>query len=274
MAKNNFTRLFRYSGLLSTGMNSAILALLLLVLAGCGGITPPVDGSTLQPHAAPTPTPVITASQVFTNTAQTWNFTDSFNHHMTIAPSPIACAFGSCGDITVWHYTKDSCLGYWNNHTPEQCAVATSLDELYFVLRHDPDGAWRCIGLTYLDYLSVKRKIKFSQQPGKALPYTVIPASSGTSDPNTAYDAQIQTLDFNADLTDFSDPVGGMAFSSSWRTDASLESGNLISLQHEGCITEKWALLNGLEKVIPVVGLGNNGVCLTMDSGLTMVRNH
>jgi hypothetical protein len=247
-----------------------VLFALLFGLAGCGGVNKMPIG---EPAPQATPAPAVTSAQVFSNTPQTWNFADGLGHHMAITASPIACAFGSCGDISVWHYTKDSCAGYWNAHTPEQCAVATNLDELYFVLRHDADGAWRCIGLTYLDYLGVKRKIKFSRQPGKASPYTVIPSSSGASDPDTAYDAQIQTLAYNADLTDFSDPVGGTTFSAPWRTDASLDAGSLISLQHEGCITERWTFSNGLEKVIPVVGIGNNGTCLTMSTGLTMIRS-
>jgi hypothetical protein len=237
---------------------------LTIFVAGCGGgsFTPPV-----------TTQAAITSAHVFSNTPQTWNFSDGFGHHMTIAVSQIACAFGSCGDISVWHYTKDSCAGYWNPHTPEQCAVATSLDELYFVLRHDADSAWRCIGFTYLDYLGNKFKVQISQQPGKAAPYTIIPVSSSVSDPDTAYNAMVQSLAFDADLTDFSAPAGGTAFSTTWRTDASAEGSSLISLQHEGCVTERWTFGNGLDKVIPLVGIGNAG-CLTLDSKLTMIRAH
>lgn len=248
-------------------MAKKIISLVLLagLLTGCGG-------------GSMTPAPVatqsaITSAQVFSNTAQTWDFVDGFGHHMTIAPSPIACAFGSCGDITVWHYTKDSCSGYWNPRTPEQCAVAVALDELYFVLRHDADGAWRCIGLTYLDYTGKKWKVQISKQPSNAAPYTVIPVSSAVSDANTAYDALVQSLAFDASLTDFSPPTGGTSFSQGWKTDASAEGSSLISLQREGCVTEKWTFTNGLEKVIPVVGFGNNG-CLTLDSRLTMNRAH
>jgi hypothetical protein len=247
-----------------------ILAMMLLAFSllaiGCGG----GSMATQQPanQAA------ITSAEVFSNTAQTWNYQDALGHHMTISPSPIACAFGSCGDITIWHYTKDSCAGYWNPHTPEQCAVATTLDELYFVLRRDADGAWRCIGFTYTDYLGNKFKVLISRQPNQAAPYTIIPASSAISDPNTAYDALVLALPYNADLTDFSAPASGTAFSTSWRTDASADAGSLISLQHEGCVTERWTFDpgKGLDKVIPMVGLGNGGACLTMDSRLTMNR--
>lgn len=252
---------------LGSTMTSKTLPLFFLSLtifiSGCGG------GSFTAPV---TTQAAITSAQVFTNTAQTWNFADGFGHHMTIAASPIACAFGSCGDISVWHYTKDSCAGYWNPHTPEQCTVATSLDELYFVLRHDADGAWRCIGFTYLDYLGNKRKVQIAKQAANAAPYTVIPVSSAVSDPSTAYDATVQALAFDASLTDFS-PAVGTNFSTAWRTDASAEGTSLISLQHEGCVTERWTFANGLEKVIPVVGIGNAG-CLTMDARLTMVRAH
>lgn len=244
-----------------------------LFLVGCGGGSmAPAPGTT---QAA------ITSAQVFSNTPQTWNFVDGFGHRLTIETKPIACAFGSCGDIAVQHFKKGdpakplafNCAGWWNPHTLEQCAAAVALDELYFVLRHDADGAWRCIGFTYLDYLGIKRKVQISQQPGKAAPYTIIPVSSGVSDPDTAYNATVQTLAFDADLTDFSVPAGGTAFSTTWRTDASAEGSSLISLQHEGCVTERWTFGNGLEKVIPLVGIGNAG-CLTLDTKLTMMRAH
>jgi hypothetical protein len=244
-------------------MKNLILIIAALALVGCGG------GMTPAPTATPA---VITSAEAFTNTAQTWNFADGAGHHMTIAASPIACAFGSCGDISVWHYTKDACAGYWNPHTPEQCAVATNLDELYFVLRHDSDGAWRCIGFAYLDYLGNKFKVQISTPSGSAAPYTIVPVSSNVSDPNTSYNALVQSLPFDGSLTDFTSPTGGAAFTTSWRTDASAEAGNLISLQHEGCVTERWTFSNGLEKVVPMVGLGNGGACLTMDTKLTMVR--
>ena len=250
-------------------MSSKTLPLFFLSLtifvSGCGGgsFNPPVTAQS-----------AITSAQVFSNTPQTWTFADGFGHQMTIATSPISCAFGSCGDISIWHYTKDSCAGYWNPHTPEQCAIATNIDELYFVLRHDADNAWRCIGFTYLDYMGNKFKVQISQQAGKAAPYTIIPVSSSVSDPDTAYSATIQALAFDADLTDFSAPSGGTSFATTWRTDASAEGRELVSLQHEGCVTEKWSFSSGLEKVIPVVGIGNNGACLTMDSRLTMIRAH
>jgi hypothetical protein len=237
--------------------------LLSLSLFGCGGKIAPIASQTA----------VINSAEVFSNKPQTWNFADGFGHHMTIAPSPIACAFGSCGDISVWHYTKDSCLGYWANRTPEQCAVAVALDELYFVLRHDPDNAWRCIGFTYLDYLGVKRKVQINTPQGQAPPYTIIPVSSAVGDPNTSYNAIIQTLAFDADLTDFS-PAIGTNFSTTWRTDASADGSDLISFQHEGCVTERWTFESGLEQVIPMVGLGNSGACLAMDSRFTMIRAH
>lgn len=238
----------------------------LTIISGCGG-------------GSMTPAPVttqaaITSAQVFSNTPQTWNFTDGFGHHMTIAISPVACAFGYCGDITVWHYTKDSCAGYWNTRTPEQCAVATTLDELYFVLRHDADGAWRCIGFTDVDYLGVKRKVQINTPQGQAPPYTIIPVSSAVSDPNTSYNAIIQTLAFDADLADFS-PAVGMNFSTTWRTDASAKNGDLISDQNEGCVKEYWAYdAKGLRIVIPIVGLGNNGACVSMDPKFTMERTN
>jgi hypothetical protein len=235
-----------------------------LVICGCGG------GSLTHPTTAAGT--AITSAQAFSNIAQTWNYSDDLGHHMTIAAAPIACAFGSCGDISVWHYTKDSCAGYWNPHTIEQCAAATNLDELYFILRRDEDGAWRCIGFTYLDYLGSKWKVQISKQQNHSAPYTIVPVASNVSDPDTAYDATIQALAFDSSLTDFSPINSGTSFATTWRTDASADAGSLISLQHEGCVIERWSFANGLQRVVPMVGLGNNGSCLTMDSRLTMVR--
>lgn len=264
MIASDSTRLFSNSGLTYAGMKSMIVMLFVLALVGCGG-------GSMSPAPVATQA-AITSAQVFSNTAQTWNFADGFGHHMTIAPSPIACAFGSCGDISVWHYTKDSCAGYWNPHTPEQCAVATSLDELYFVLRHDADGAWRCIGFTYIDYLSRKWKVQILAQPGQAPPYTIIPAASNVSDPPTAYSAIVQQLAADADLNNFDAINTGVNLSVAWQTIASANGKKLRSGQHEGCIIEYWELQDGLEAVNPNVGLGNNGACVAMDARLTMVR--
>lgn len=259
-------------------ITKCLMLLLVSWAIGCGGQIrhSPLAGGP-EPDPVATPTPVITSSQVFSNVPQVWNFVDGLGHHMTVAPSPVACAFGYCGDITVWHYTKDSCAGYWANRTPEQCAVATTLDELYFVLRHDGDGAWRCIGFTDIDYLGVKHKVQINKQPNNAPPYTIIPASSSISDPNTAYDAVVQDLPYNADLTDFSPLTGGTTYSATWRTTTGVELlgsiPTLISEQNEGCVKEHWNFgPDGLDLVIPIVGLGNNGVCLTMDSRLAMKR--
>jgi hypothetical protein len=52
--------------------------------------------------------------------------------------------------------------------------------------------------------------------------------------PDTAYNATVQTLAFDADLTDFSAPVGGTAFSTTWRTDASAEGWRLDFLSTRG----------------------------------------
>ncbi len=250
-------------------MTSRILALILLlsltIISGCGGgsFTPPVTAKS-----------VITSAQVFSNTPQTWNFVDGFGHHMSIEVIPVACAFGSCGDISVWHYTKDSCPGYWGAHTPEQCAASTTLDELYFVLRHDDDGAWRSIGSTYIDQTGTKWKVQFFQHPGSTSPYTIIPASSNTGDVETITDYIFAALPSDADITDFSAMSGLPNYSTSWRTDTGIDNGKLISHQHEGCVIEHWEFdANGLQSVNPIVGLGNVG-CLTLDPRLKMARTH
>ncbi len=244
--------------------------------AGCGGNIQhlprlPQDGG---PIPTPTPNTTITSDQVFSNVSQVWKFVDAFGHHMTIESNPIGFAFGSSGNLAVWHYTKDFCAGYWNPATLEQCAISTTLPELYFVLRQDADKAWRCIGFTYVDYLGVKHKVQIFPQAGKALPYTIIPANSNSSDSLTGYDAIVETLDSGADLLDFSPLSGPVTFSATWQTLTRVENGMFISEQFEGCVHEIWSfgISNGLEKVIPVVGLGNNAACLTLDSQLTMNR--
>lgn len=267
--------------------NVLLVVALSVLAASCGGQQriPPDGGlpprATPTPFAtptpAPTPVPAITSAQAFSNTNQMWTFVDGFNHHMFIAVSPIACAFGSCGDITVWHYTKDACAGYWNPHTIEQCAVATTLDELYFVLRHDPDGAWRCIGFTYVNHVGVKTKVQINTPPGKAPPYTIVPPSSNVGDPDTSYDAIVLPLASSADLKDFSAINSPPNFSTTWRTDSGAETlggvVTLVSLQHEGCVTERWNFANGgLIRVVPIVNLGNNGVCLPLPSTFIMER--
>lgn len=238
---------------------------LTIFISGCGGgsFTPPVTTQS-----------AITSAQVFSNIQQTWNFQDGFGHHMKIEVSPIPCAFGSCGDISVWHYTKDSCAGYWGVHTPEQCAASTTLDELYFVLRHDADGAWRSIGSTYIDQTGAKWKVQFFQHPGSAPPYTIIPADSDSGDVETITDYNFALLPFDSDITDFSPMEGLPNYSTSWRTDTGIDNGRLISHQHEGCVVEHWEFdTNGLQSVNPIVGQGNQG-CLTEDPKFKMIRVH
>jgi hypothetical protein len=141
MATPNFTRLFSNSGLLSTGMKSTMLVLLLaLLLVGCGGITPPVT-SDLQPRPTPTPVPVTTpaptptpAPSVYFNSSmigQKWTFVNGYGDHTFIDVQ--AAPAGSQAQV-VWHYTKDNCRAYWN---PGDC---TSV--LWFGITENPDRSW------------------------------------------------------------------------------------------------------------------------------------
>jgi hypothetical protein len=219
-----------------------------------------------------------------------WYFQDGYGHTMTIAVSALPCAYGVCdANLVVWHYTKDSCAGYWNPRTPAQCASAKALDELWFVLHHDPDGAWRCIGFNYIDYLAVRWKVQILAPPGMAPPYTIIPVDSFTGDPETGYNAIVTTMASTWDpSSDFSAPTGPVNFSTTWRTDADSEVlappqgrswltiplDTLFSDQHEGCVHEHWNFAPGygLFRVVPIIGLGDDGACLNMDPALTMIQ--
>jgi hypothetical protein len=95
-------------------MKSAILILLLSLLIGCRDVTP---------RATPTPTPVVTAAQVFSNIAETWTFKNGYGDltSIDVAPQP--------DGSTVWHYTKNSDRAYWQPGIPQA--------ELYFRMELD-----------------------------------------------------------------------------------------------------------------------------------------
>lgn len=256
--------------------------------AGCGGrpaLTPlrPTYPAVNQP-STPSHAPI---SQVFSPPAAgqsaIWSFQDGYQHRMWITVTAVPCAFGICdSNIAVWHFQKDSCAGYWNPRTPAQCAASVTLDELWFVLHRDPDGAWRCIGFTYIDYLGTKRKAQILTPFGAAPPYTIIPANSATSDPPTSYSAVIQILPAGANMEDFTVPSPTSTFSTSWQTIAGVEQiklgssliSALFSRQHEGCVEENWDFTDSgvqpLVSIDPIVGLGDNGACVNMDPLLTM----
>lgn len=243
------------------------------ILMGCGGQFRVPKLPVGDPDE---PVPIVPkGASVFNNVPQTWNYRDGYGHGLSIIVTPYSQAFGSIGNISVWHYVKDSQMGYWNPRTAEQAAVAVAMDELYFVLRLDPDGAWRCIGFTYVEYTGQKWKVQILHHSSSPPAYTIIPVDSATSDPPTAYDALVQPLAPDTNLLDFNPLTGTPNFTSSWQTIASADGAKLVSLQHEGCVTEKWTFGNGLEIIQPLVGIGNGGACLNMGGGnpkLTMVR--
>lgn len=255
-----------------TAKTLPLFLLSLAIISGCGGIMRPVG----DPTPRTTPTPVPTSAVV-------WKFQDGFAHHMDIEVKPLPCAFGICdSNISLWHYTKDNCLAYWNPRTVAQCAMAVRLDELWFVLHRDPDGATRCIGFTYVDYLDIKWKVQILPVPGQPLPYTIIPASATASDMPTSYNAIVQESPAGDIATDFSVPPGTVNLNSTWQTFAGSETvasllfGTVIALnshQHENCIDESWDELNDeLIAVLPIVGVQDSNPCAPMDPRLKMVR--
>jgi hypothetical protein len=225
-----------------------------------------------------------------TMVGQTWQFVDSYNHHLWIDISQVPCAFGHCdANIIVKHYRKDSCAGYWNPRTPEQCAVATHLDELWFVLAEGyqgasgwiHDGAWRCIGFNYIDYLGVTHKIQVINQ-GQAPPYTIVPNVTGVP-PYTYYVLKVNDNFTGNPATDFSPLTSINCCTTPWQTDGEFGAftspfagtiTGLISWQYEGCVAEHWyyKMNVGMVAIYPVVGLGNDGACISLDPGLAMIR--
>ncbi|MFL6314819.1 MAG: hypothetical protein ACJ71W_22160 [Terriglobales bacterium] len=242
MATNYFTRLFRYSGLLSTGMKSTMLVLALSLLVGCGGATSPLT-SQLQPTATPTPTP-ITAAEVFSNHAETWEFKNGYGDltWIDVAPQP--------DGSTVWHYTKNAARAYW---------MPDGIDaEDYFDLEQDATGAWYSTGGRIIAPFGFPWDVTHTPQDftyategiaGHPRPYLIL-ADSGITDDTIFPDITAETR---------------------WKTMMYVEKGMLISEQWEGpCIHEKWyfAIGRGLVKVIPF----DQGSCNGTDPLLTMER--
>ncbi|HEY2234166.1 MAG TPA: hypothetical protein VGK01_11900 [Candidatus Angelobacter sp.] len=221
------------------------VTLLLAILAvGCGG------GSMSKP--APVVVPVITASQVFSNSAETWTFKNGYGDLTTIEVQP------QPDGSTVWHYTKNADRAYW------QPGIQS---ELYFRMELD-GGQWyspdfRVIFPSGCPYSwcgtgPVDVTIINTTTPGMPRPYLII-GNSGTT--------------LNTSFTDFGTP------NTRWETKAYTEQVDtpvfsgfaLVSEQWEGpCTHEKWYFApgKGLIKVIPA-DLGN---CQPADPLLTMVR--
>lgn len=226
-----------------------------------------------------------------TMAGQVWQFVDGYNHHLTVTVTQLPCAFGHCDqNILMLRYAKDSCPGYWANRTPTQCAAATNLDELWFVLAEGyqgpsgwiHDGAWRCIGFNYIDYLGHRHKVQIVNQ-GQMAPYTIVPIAIGVP-PYTYYVARVDD-NFSGDLaTDFAPLAGTLCCATPWLTDgefgtfsssfAGINSPTLVSWQYEGCVAEHWHFKVGVGMVaiFPVVGLGDGGACISLDPNLTMIR--
>lgn len=223
---------------------------------------------------------------------QVWPFTDSYGHHLNISVSQLTCAFGHCDqNILLLRFAKDSCFGYWNPRTVAQCAVAVAQDELWFVLAEGyqgtsgwvHDGAWRCIGFNYIDYLGHKHKVQIINQ-GQMAPYTIVPSAIGVP-PYTYYVALINDA-FTGDVeNDFSPLSGTNCCTTPWLTDGEFSTFTsafagtitaLVAWQYEGCVSEHWYYKQGvgLVEIFPTIGLGDGGACVSIDPGLAMVRTN
>lgn len=225
-------------------MKSAILILLLSLLIGCRDVTP---------RATPTPTPVVTAAQVFSNIAETWTFKNGYGDltSIDVAPQP--------DGSTIWHYTKNSDRAYWQPGIPQA--------ELYFHMELD-GNQWYSPDFRVLFPLGcpyiwcgtgpVDATFTNTTTPGLPRPYLII-ANSG--------------MTLNTTFTDFG------TSNTRWETKAYVEQINLpvfsgfalVSEQWEGpCAHEKWYFApgKGLIKVIPE-DIGN---CQDADPLLAMER--
>jgi hypothetical protein len=190
-------------------------------------------------------TDTITAAQVFSNKAETWEFKNGYGDLTWIDVAPQA------DGSTIWHYTKNAARAYWMEGGKDA--------EIYFSLAQDSTGAWYSTGGHIIapfgfpwDATHTPQDFTYTADsiPGHPRPYLIL-ADSGTTD-DTVF------------------PGDGVA-DNRWKTSMYIENGLLVSEQWEGpCIHEKWyfAIGRGLVKVIPY----DNGSCTGLDPLLTMEK--
>lgn len=268
-------------------MKNTILALLSLLLVGCGG------SISQRPSSAALAT--ITSADVF-NTGmigQTWTFHNGYGDATTISiESTPAVAAGFAGNNVVFHYRKDNARAYWNPGTPDA--------ELWFVLHQQADNSWTSTA----SLIHFPESCVFCNDPpnwtsltansrpidGKPMPYAIIPASvtrGATTTIDTAYDLHMA---FNHAEPDFADitltqpsiaqvpwhnsfyiefvslPVyaGPTMVSEQWE-------GPCFPVMQPGCAHEKWyfAPALGLVQVVPI----SVGAADSADPQLTMYRD-
>jgi hypothetical protein len=216
-----------------------------LALISCGGAQTsrfPKDGSTDSPACLTCPAS-ISASQVFSNTAQTWTLQNGYGDLTWIDVMP------QSDGSTIWHYHKNACRAYW--------MIGGCSAELWFKIAII-DGKWYSTGGHIVaplgfpwDTTGTPQDFEYSVtgDPGMPRPYLII-ADSGTNVDTTFPDFGVHTR---------------------WKTSMYVENGELISEQWEGpCVHEKWhfAIGRGLVKVEPL----DDGSCVPADPKLTMFR--
>jgi hypothetical protein len=241
------------------------LALFMSFTLGCGGQSRrlPIDGTG---DPAPTPTPaVITAAQVFSNTAQTLVFQNGYGDITTVEIIPVDA------NHSTWHYTKTETRAYW--------APGVAQAELFFDLERDATSAWYSTGGIMNEPLGgpnpqfpnpvIMQRYPVPQTAGQARPYLILPSATGFSYETTFTD----TI-----------PIGNGEFvtfpGTHWKASSYMEFVTTpmftgmayVSDQWEGpCIHEKWWFAPGIGmvKVAPIL----EGVCSpSTDTNLVMVR--
>jgi len=267
-------------------MKNLILALLSLLLVGCGG--------SVSPRPSSTASVTITSADVF-NTGmigQVWTFHNGYGDATTISiEQPPANASGFGGNNVVFHYRKDNVRAYWNPGVPDA--------ELWFVLHQQADTSWTSTA----SLISFPDSCGFCNDPpnwtslttntrpvdGKPIPYAIIPASASKDaiTIDTAYDLHMV---FNGAEPDFSDitvtqPSVGQV---PWRNSFYIEyvsvpaytgpamvseqwEGACFPVVEPGCAHEKWYFAPGLG-LVQVTTLNIGGGDKT-DPQITMYRD-
>jgi len=268
-------------------MKNLVLALLSLLLVGCGGNVSPRPSTPLSA--------TITSADVFNTSmiGETWTFHNGYGDATTISiePAPPVAA-GFAGNNVVFHYRKENARSYWNPGTPDA--------ELWFVLHQQVDNSWTstasliifpesCVFCTdppnWTSLTTNTRPID-----GKPIPYAIIPASvtrGETSTIDTMYELHMA---FNTKEPDFSDitltqpPVSQVPWRNSFYSEyvsvpaytgpamvSEQWEGPCFPVMQPGCAHEKWyfAPALGLVQVVPLnIGAGDNA-----DPQLTMYRD-
>lgn len=238
-----------------------LLLVLSVALIACGGIKPPVGDpvprATPIPFATPTPVPTpITADQVFSNIAETWELQDGFGCLLFVDVMPVDATH------TIWHYHKNCTGAYW--------APGVAAAELYFFLDKDPTNgnAWYSSGgrilmpqgcgwCTPTPTSPVDFTYGVFSVVGHPRPYLIL-GNSGTG---------VDTFYANSPTN------------TRWITKMYVQDGFLISEQWEAnsvhpdgspCGHEKWWFKpgSGLWKIEPL----DQGGCVDVDPRLNMER--